>query len=241
MMKKGMRINRYLSLCGLDSRRKCEQYILGRQVSVNNTVVTDLNALIYIGDRVKFKGKLVQPQEYVYLLLNKPKNVITSLSDDKKRMHVGMLIPRQYAVKPIGRLDRNTTGVLLLTNDGELHYRLSHPKFQIPKIYRVVLNRCLTADNIQIIEQGVRLEEKKIARVKVIELKNSKDQTELILELREGINREIRRLFQVLGFKVSELERIRFAGISAAGLQYGQWRFLTAEEVNSLKAQCQLI
>jgi 23S rRNA pseudouridine2605 synthase len=105
----------------------------------------------------------------------------------------------------------------------------------------VVLNRCLTADNIRIIEQGVRLEEKKIARVKVVEIKNSGDKTELILELREGINREIRRLFQVLDFKVTELERIQFAGISAAGLEYGQWRFLTAEEVNSLKTQCQLV
>jgi 23S rRNA pseudouridine2605 synthase len=236
-----MRINRYLSLCGLGSRRKCEQYILGRQVSVNDTLVTDLNLLIDTDDQVKYKGKLVQPQEYVYLLLNKPKNVITSLSDDKKRMYVGRLIPRQYAVKPIGRLDRNTTGVLLLTNDGELHYRLSHPKFQIPKLYRVILNRCLTADNIRIIEQGVRLEEKKTARVQVIEIKNSKGRTELILELREGINREIRRLFQVLDFKVTELERIQFAGISAAGLEYGQWRFLTAEEVNSLKTQCQLV
>jgi len=241
MMKRGMRINRYLSLCGLGSRRKCEQYILGGQVSVNDTVVTDLNALIGSGDRVMFKGESVQPQEYVYLLLNKPKNVITSLSDEKSRKHVGRLIPRRYTVKPIGRLDRNTTGVLLLTNDGELHYRLSHPKFQIPKIYRVVLNRSLTADNLQIIEQGVRLEEKKVARVKVIEIKNSKDRTELILELREGINREIRRLFQVLDFKVTELERIRFAGISAEGLESGQWRFLTAQEVNSLKAQCQLV
>jgi 23S rRNA pseudouridine2605 synthase len=236
-----MRINRYLSLCGLGSRRKCEQYILGRQVSVNDTLVTDLNLLIDTDDQVKYKGKLVQPQEYVYLLLNKPKDVITSLSDEKNRRHVGMLVPRQYAVKPIGRLDRNTTGVLLLTNDGELHYRLSHPKFQIPKLYRVILDRYLTADVIKIIEQGVRLEEKKIARIKVIEIKNSKDQTELILELREGINREIRRLFQVLDIKVTELERIRFAGISAAGLKYGQWRFLTAEEVNSLKAQFQLV
>ena len=241
MMKRGMRINRYLALCGLGSRRKCEQYILGRQVSVNDTIVTSLNALICLGDRVKFKGQLVQPQEYIYLLLNKPKNVITSLSDNEKRMHVGRLIPRQYAVKPVGRLDRNTTGVLLLTNDGELHYRLSHPKFQIPKIYRVVLNHCLTADNIQIIEQGVRLEEKKLARVKVIEIKNFREQAELILELREGINREIRRLFQVLGIKVTELERIKFAGISAVGLEPGQWRFLTADEVNSLKTQCQLV
>ena len=241
MMKRSMRINRYLALCGLGSRRKCEQYILGRQVSVNDTIVTSLNALICLGDRVKFKGQLVQPQEYIYLLLNKPKNVITSLSDNEKRMHVGRLIPRQYAVKPVGRLDRNTTGVLLLTNDGELHYRLSHPKFQIPKIYRVVLNRCLTADNIQIIERGVRLEEKKMTRVKVIEIKNSIDQTELILELREGINREIRRLFQVLGIKVTELERIKFAGISAVGLEPGQWRFLTVDEVNSLKTQCQLV
>jgi len=236
-----MRINRYLALCGLGSRRKCEQYILERQVSVNDTIVTSLNALICLGDRIKFKGQLVQPQEYIYLLLNKPKNVITSLSDNEKRMHVGRLIPRQYAVKPVGRLDRNTTGVLLLTNDGELHYRLSHPKFQIPKIYRVVLNRCLTADNIQIIEQGVRLEEKKLARVKIIEIKNSREQAELILELREGINREIRRLFQVLGIKVTELERIKFAGISAVGLEPGQWRFLTVDEVNSLKTQCQLV
>lgn len=241
MMKRNMRINRYLALCGLGSRRKCEQYILERQVSVNDTIVTDLNVLICSGDRIKFKGKLVQPQEYIYLLLNKPKNVITSLSDNEKRMHVGRLIPRQYAVKPVGRLDRNTTGVLLLTNDGELHYRLSHPKFQIPKIYRVVLNRCLTADNIQIIEQGVRLEEKKLARVKIIEIKNSREQAELILELREGINREIRRLFQVLGIKVTELERIKFAGISAVGLESGQWRFLTVDEVNSLKTQCQLV
>lgn len=236
-----MRINRYLSLCGLGSRRKCEQYILEKQISVNNTVVTDLNTLTHAGDQVKFKGQLVQPQQYVYLLLNKPKNVVTSLADEQHRKHVGMLIPRQYAVKPVGRLDRNTTGVLLLTNDGELHYRLSHPKFQIPRIYRVVLNRGLTADAIRIIEQGVRLEERKIARARVIKINNDKDQAELILELREGINREIRRLFQALDLKVTELERIQFAGISAKDLKYGQWRHLIAKEVNSLKAQCQLV
>jgi 23S rRNA pseudouridine2605 synthase len=241
MMKRGMRINRYLALCGLGSRRKCEQYILERYVSVNDAIVTDFNSLIHDGDRVKLKGKLIRPQAYVYLLLNKPKDVITSLSDEKSRKHVGMLIPRQYAVKPVGRLDRNTTGVLLLTNDGELHYRLTHPKFQVPKIYRVTLNNRLTADTIRNIQQGVRLEEGKIARAKVIKVSNSKNQAELTLELREGINREIRRLFQVLGFKVTRLERIRFAGISAEGLKSGQWRFLTAEEVNLLKAHSQLV
>ena len=235
-----IRLNRYLSLCGVASRRKCEQLILDERVSVNGKIVTDLFVTVGDKDVVRLDDEKVSPQKYTYIVMNKPKNLMTTLNDEKNRDHVGMLIRRNIFVKPVGRLDRNTTGVLLLTNDGELQYRLTHPKYKIVRLYQVVLDKHLTIHVMQKINTGVQLSKKEIARAKVVEFKNVKTQALVLLELQEGMNREIRRLFQVLGYKVIKLDRLKYAEITATGLKRGQWRHLSGEEVQLLKQQCGL-
>jgi len=235
-----IRLNRYLSLCGVASRRKCEQLILDERVSVNGKIVTDL--FITVGDKdvVRLDDEKVSPQKDTYIVMNKPKGLMTTLNDEKNRDHVGMLIRRNIFVKPVGRLDRNTTGVLLLTNDGELQYRLTHPKYKVVRLYQVALDKHLTIDVMRKINTGVQLSKKEIARAKVVEFKNVKTQALVLLELQEGMNREIRRLFQVLGYKVIKLDRLKYAEITATGLKRGQWRHLSGEEVQLLKKQCGL-
>lgn len=235
-----IRLNRYLSLCGVASRRKCEQLILDERVSVNGKIVTDLFVTVGDKDVVRLDDEKVSPQKYTYIVMNKPKGLMTTLNDEKNRDHVGMLIRRNIFVKPVGRLDRNTTGVLLLTNDGELQYRLTHPKYKIVRLYQVVLDKHLTIDVMRKINTGVQLSKKEIARAKVVEFKNVKTQALVLLELQEGMNREIRRLFQVLGYKVIKLDRLKYAEITATGLKRGQWRHLSGEEVQLLKQQCGL-
>ncbi|MCD6441593.1 MAG: rRNA pseudouridine synthase [Candidatus Marinimicrobia bacterium] len=235
-----IRLNRYLSLCGVASRRKCEQLILDERVSVNGKIVTDLFVTVGDKDVVRLDDEKVSPQKYTYIVMNKPKDLMTTLNDEKNRDHVGMLIRRNIFVKPVGRLDRNTTGVLLLTNDGELQYRLTHPKYKIVRLYQVVLDKHLTIHVMQKINTGVQLSKKEIARAKVVEFKNVKTQALVLLELQEGMNREIRRLFQVLGYKVIKLDRLKYAEITATGLKRGQWRHLSGEEVQLLKQQCGL-
>lgn len=235
-----IRLNRYLSLCGVASRRKCEQLILDERVSVNGKIVTDLFVTVSDKDVVRLDDEKVSPQKYTYIVMNKPKGLMTTLNDEKNRDHVGMLIRRNIFVKPVGRLDRNTTGVLLLTNDGELQYRLTHPKYKIVRLYQVVLDKHLTIDVMRKINTGVQLSKKEIARAKVVEFKNVKTQALVLLELQEGMNREIRRLFQVLGYKVIKLDRLKYAEITATGLKRGQWRHLSGEEVQLLKQQCGL-
>lgn len=235
-----IRLNRYLSLCGVASRRKCEQLILDERVSVNGKIVTDLFVTVSDKDVVRLDDEKVSPQKYTYIVMNKPRGLMTTLNDEKNRDHVGMLIRRNIFVKPVGRLDRNTTGVLLLTNDGELQYRLTHPKYKIVRLYQVVLDKHLTIDVMRKINTGVQLSKKEIARAKVVEFKNVKTQALVLLELQEGMNREIRRLFQVLGYKVIKLDRLKYAEITATGLKRGQWRHLSGEEVQLLKQQCGL-
>lgn len=235
-----IRLNRYLSLCGVASRRKCEQLILDERVSVNGKIVTDLFVTVGDKDVVRLDDEKVSPQKYTYIVMNKPKGLMTTLNDEKNREHVGMLIRRNIFVKPVGRLDKNTTGVLLLTNDGELQYRLTHPKYKIVRLYQVALDKHLTIDVMRKINTGVQLSKKEIARAKVIEFKNVKTRALVLLELQEGMNREIRRLFQVLGYKVINLDRLKYAEITATGLKRGQWRYLSGEEIKLLKKQCGL-
>ena len=209
-------------------------------MSVNGKIVTDLFVTVGDKDVVRLDDEKVSPQKYTYIVMNKPKDLMTTLNDEKNRDHVGMLIRRNIFVKPVGRLDRNTTGVLLLTNDGELQYRLTHPKYKIVRLYQVVLDKHLTIHVMQKINTGVQLSKKEIARAKVVEFKNVKTQALVLLELQEGMNREIRRLFQVLGYKVIKLDRLKYAEITATGLKRGQWRHLSGEEVQLLKQQCGL-
>jgi len=244
VMKKnttGIRLNRYLSLCGIASRRKCEEMIEEDRVAVNGGIVTDFSTFVQDTDVVTLDGGKISPQRSNYLLLNKPKGVITTLSDEQWRKHVGMLLPKNVFVKPIGRLDKNTTGVLLFTNDGELHYRLTHPKYQIPRVYQVELDKMYSEKLSSTIASGVQLNYRETARGHVLHVRHMKKNSVVTLELREGLNREIHRMFKVLGYKVMDLDRISYAGIFTGAIKPGQWRHLNAIEVRKLKELCGII
>ncbi|MBC8490975.1 MAG: rRNA pseudouridine synthase [Candidatus Marinimicrobia bacterium] len=240
MKKKGIRLNRFLSLCGIASRRKCEECILDERIAVNGVVAAGLFTIVYENDIVSLDGSKITPQRFTYLVMNKPKGVVTTLQDEKNRKHVGMLLPRNLFVKPVGRLDKNTTGVLLFTNDGDLQYRLSHPKYKISRLYQVVLDRIIQENISDKIQKGVLLNHQEVARGNVISIENLKYQSVVRLELKEGLNREIHRLFRVLGYKVIELDRVKYADISAGGLIRGHWRYLHEKEVRVLKKKCGL-
>lgn len=237
----GTRLNRYLSQCGIGSRRKCEEMIEDERIAVNGSLVTDFATYIQENDIVTLDGGKISPQRSTYLVLNKPKGVITTLNDDQRRKHVGMLLPKNVLLKPVGRLDKNTTGVLLFTNDGELHYRLTHPKYRVPRIYHLKLDRIYNESLNRIIADGVRLNYNETAKGKVLEVRHSKKNSELIIELKEGLNREIHRMFRALEYKVLELERISYAGISTGPVKRGQWRYLSLSEIRGLKKICGII
>ena len=237
----GIRLNRYLSLCGIASRRKCEEMITEDRVAVNGKTITDFSTFVQDNDVVTLDGGRISPQKSNFLLLNKPKGVITTLSDEQWRKHVGMLLPKNVFVKPIGRLDKNTTGVLLFTNDGELHYRLTHPKYQIPRVYQVELDKMYSEKLTPIVAAGVRLNYRETASARVQHVRHMKKHSIVTLELREGLNREIHRMFKVLGYKVMDLDRISYGGIFGGPVKQGQWRHLSTEEIRKLKELCGII
>jgi len=208
------------------------------RVAVNGRIVTDFSTSVQESDVVTLDGGKISPQRSNYLLLNKPKGVITTLSDEQWRKHVGMLLPKNVFVKPIGRLDKNTTGVLLFTNDGELHYRLTHPKYQIPRVYQVELDKMYSEKLNTIVAAGVRLNYRETASAKVLHVRHMKKHSVVTLELREGLNREIHRMFKVLGYKVMDLDRISYGGIFTGPVKLGQWRHLSTEEIQKLKELC---
>lgn len=235
---KGIRLNRYISLCGIGSRRRCEQFILDGRVTVNQSTVTELFTVVKKGDEVHLDGEIIKPKKPVYILMNKPAGTLTTLHDPRGRKHVGQLLKRVPFVKPIGRLDMNTTGVLLFTNDGELLYRLTHPKYQIVRTYVVTIEEKVSFNVRGIIEKGVELGDGKIAHIKVLKILHRKTQSILLLELTEGMYREIRRVFKILGYKVKVLDRISYAGISYGVLKRGKWRYLSSSEMIKLKEIC---
>ncbi len=235
-----IRLNKFLSLCGLGSRRHCEKFIIDGRVKINNNIVTELATYVDSNDNISVNGKIIKPKNYIYILLNKPKSVITTLDDPRGRKHIGDLFPNIPFIKPVGRLDRNTTGVLLLTNDGDLHYRLTHPKYRISKIYSVTLDRKMSLKLVKKISDGVELDDGKIARGKILEINNKQFKSKIIIELKEGLNREIHRMFLALGYNVSKLDRIEYCGITYSGLKRNSWRNLSSEEVALLKDKCGL-
>ena len=237
----GTRLNRYLSLCGIASRRKCEEMIAEERIAINGITMSDFSIYVQESDVVTLDGGKISPQRNNYLLLNKPKGVITTLSDEQRRKHVGMFLPKNVLVKPVGRLDKNTTGVLLFTNDGELHYRLTHPKYQIPRTYQVELDKLYNEKLSNIIARGVQLNHRETAHGKVLNVRHVKKRSVVTLELKEGLNREIHRMFKVLGYKVTDLDRVSYAGIFAGVIKRGQWRYLNAAEVRKLKELCGVI
>jgi 23S rRNA pseudouridine2605 synthase len=232
-----IRINKYLSLCGVTSRRGAEGLIKERLVSVNDITVEKVGVIIDEDhDVVKVEGVEVRPvREKVYVVLNKPPNVMTTLSDPFKRKTVlNYLKKLPHRVYPVGRLDYDTEGVLLLTNDGDLAFRLAHPRHQVPKIYEAVVEGQFSKENGQEIQKGIKLEDGATGKARVDVLGFVKGMTRVRLTLTEGRKREVKQLCKAVGHPVHKLRRVEFAGITVRNLKPGEWRYLSSSEVSRL-------
>ena len=231
-----MRLNRFIANAGVCSRREADKYITAGLVTVNGTIVTELGVKVKMNDDVRFDGKKLNAEKKVYLLLNKPKDFVTTTDDPHAERTVMDLVrdacPER--IYPVGRLDKNTTWVLLLTNDGELSDRLTHPSHNVKKIYQVSLNKPLTKNDLLQIAEGINLEDGPVAAdaISYIDITNK---TEIGLEIHSGRNRVVRRIFEHLGYKVKKLDRVYFAGLTKKNLSRGRWRFLSHKEVQFLK------
>jgi 23S rRNA pseudouridine2605 synthase len=230
-----MRLNRFLALCGLGSRRKCESLIQAGRVAIDGNIVESLG--ISVNEQtsvVTVDGKRVfPPQKFVYILLNKPKGYVTTANDELGRKTVLDLLPDKVRLFPVGRLDKDTMGVLLLTNDGEFAFQLIHPKFKVDKIYQVSLNKPIHNADVLKLQSGILLEEGVTSPCQVKIVQPDRKKIEIILH--EGRKRQIRRMLQSLGYKVADLIRIQFGTIALKNLKPGQWRYLTDQEVANLK------
>ncbi len=234
--QESIRLNKFLALAGIGSRRSNDELILSGDVKVNGKVVQELGVKVNPHrDRVSVRGNQVfVEQKLLYLILNKPKDTITTVKDERGRVTIMDLVKVRERVYPVGRLDRNTTGVLLLTNDGDLAKALTHPKFEVERIYHVRLERGILDADVKRLRQGVRLEDG-VARAHYVETLKKTKRKELFLSLLEGRNREVRRMFEALGYDVKKLDRISFAGITTVGVPRGKWRKLQYKEVEHLK------
>ncbi|MCH7402340.1 pseudouridine synthase [Belliella kenyensis] len=230
-----IRLNKYISNAGICSRREADNLIQNGEIRVNGEIVTELGYKVAIGDSVTYKSKRINPEKPVYVLLNKPKDFITTTDDPMERKTVMQLVSNacKERIFPVGRLDRNTTGLLLFTNDGDLAAKLSHPSNQIKKIYQVTLDKPLTKGDEEVIMEGFDLED---GPVKVNDMQVlSKDRTILGLEIHIGRNRIVRRIFAHFGYEVIALDRVMYAGLDKKDLTRGHYRFLTEKEVINLK------
>ena len=231
-----IRLNKFLANAGICSRREADEYIQAGVVTVNGEVVTELGTKIKRGDEVKFHEQPVSIERKVYVLLNKPKDCVTTTDDPQARKTVMDIVKGACPerIYPVGRLDRNTTGVLLLTNDGELASKLTHPKFAKKKIYRVRLDKDLTQEDMNKIASGIELEDGEIHADEIAYADEAK-KNDIGIEIHSGKNRIVRRIFEHLGYKVTKLDRVFFAGLTKKGVKRGDWRFLTQQEVNFLR------
>ncbi len=231
-----IRLNKFLANAGVCSRREADTFIQAGVVSVNGTVVTELGTKIMRTDEVKFHDEVVKIEKKVYVLLNKPKDYVTTSDDPQHRKTVMDLVKGACPerIYPVGRLDRNTTGVLLLTNDGDLASKLTHPKFLKKKIYHVFLDHNITAHDLQQIRDGITLEDGEI-KADAVEYADQTDKKQVGIEIHSGKNRIVRRIFESLGYKVTKLDRVQFAGLTKKNVRRGDWRYLTEEEVDRLR------
>ena len=230
-----IRLNKYLSNAGVCSRREADDFIKAGVVTVNGNVVTELGTKVLRTDEVKFHDQPVTMEKKVYVLLNKPKDFVTTSDDPQQRKTVMDLVKNacRERIYPVGRLDRNTTGVLLLTNDGDLASKLTHPKFLKKKIYHVFLDKNCTAADMKQIAEGITLEDGDI-KADAISYASDTDRKQVGIEIHSGKNRIVRRIFESLGYKVLKLDRVMFAGLTKKGIKRGDWRFLTEQEVAML-------
>ena len=231
-----IRLNKFLANAGVCSRREADEFITAGVVSVNGEVVTELGTKIKRGDEVKFHDQTVSIERKIYVLLNKPKDTVTTSDDPQARRTVMDLVKGacDERIYPVGRLDRNTTGVLLLTNDGDLASKLTHPKYLKKKIYHVHLDKNLTKADMDQIAAGIQLEDGEI-HADAISYTDDFKKDQVGIEIHSGKNRIVRRIFESLGYKVVKLDRVFFAGLTKKGLRRGDWRYLSEAEVNYLR------
>lgn len=230
-----VRLNKFIANSGISSRREADELIKMGLISVNGQVITELGYKVNRGDEVRYEDKVLRAERPVYILMNKPKGFLTTTDDPQERKTVMHIIGSavKERIYPVGRLDRNTTGLLLLTNDGDLADKLMHPSFNVKKVYKVELDRALTKADFQTIIEGVKLEE---GRAVVDDLAIvSEDGKTVGIELHIGWNRVVRRIFESLGYEVIKLDRTVYAGLDKKELGRGQWRFLSKEEIIHLK------
>ncbi len=231
-----IRLNKYLANAGICSRREADEYIQAGVVKVNGEVITELGTKITRSDEVMFHNQPVQLESKVYVLLNKPKGFVTTTDDPENRKTVMELVKSAASerIYPVGRLDRATTGVLLLTNDGDLASKLTHPKYEKRKIYQVWLDKPVAMEHMQAIADGIELDDGEI-HADAISYVTEEDLTQVGIELHSGKNRVVRRIFEKLGYRVLKLDRVYFAGLTKKKLSRGKWRYLTEQEVNMLR------
>ena len=231
-----IRLNKFLANAGLCSRREADEFITAGVVSVNGVVVTELGTKVKRSDEVKFHDQPVKIERKVYVLLNKPKDCVTTSDDPQERKTVLDLVKDACTerIYPVGRLDRNTTGVLLLTNDGDLASKLTHPKYLKKKIYHVFLDKNVTKADLDQIASGITLDDGEI-HADAISYASDTDKSQVGIEIHSGKNRIVRRIFESLGYRVIKLDRVYFAGLTKKGLRRGDWRYLTEREVNMLR------
>ena len=231
-----IRLNKYLANAGVCSRREADEFITAGVVSVNGEIVTELGTKIKRTDEVKFHDEPVSVERKVYVLLNKPKDCVTTSDDPQERKTVMHCVKDacKERIYPVGRLDRNTTGVLLLTNDGDMASKLTHPKYLKKKIYHVYCDKNVTKADLDQIAAGITLDDGEI-HADAISYASETDKKQVGIEIHSGKNRIVRRIFESLGYKVVKLDRVYFAGLTKKGLKRGDWRFLTEMEVNMLR------
>ncbi|WP_139958523.1 pseudouridine synthase [Flavicella sediminum] len=233
----GIRLNKYISNSGICSRREADVLIGAGSAMVNGKVITEMGHRVKLTDEVRFDGTLINPETKRYVLLNKPKNYITTMDDERGRKTVMELVhmAAKERIYPVGRLDRNTTGLLLFTNDGDLAKKLTHPKHNVRKLYHASLDRKLSISDLQKLSSGDFQVEGKKVFIDDVAYVEGESKTEIGIEIHSGRNRIVRKIFESLGYKVVKLDRVIFAGMTKKNIQRGHWRHLTELEINTLK------
>jgi 23S rRNA pseudouridine2605 synthase len=231
-----IRLNKFIANSGVCSRRDADEHIKNGLITVNGKTVTDLGTKVSYNDQVSYKGKRLSAEKKVYIVMNKPKDYVTTVEDPHAEKTVLDLLGDDFPerVYPVGRLDKATTGVLLLTNDGELTGKLTHPRYKRRKIYHVFLDKAVTKNDLFRFTEGIELDGENIV-ADAVSYADSEDKSQIGIELHSGQNRVIRRMFESLGYRVKKLDRVYFAGLTKKNVPRGKWRFLNDKEINMLK------
>lgn len=231
-----IRLNRFIAHSGVCSRREADELIRSGMITVNGKRVTDLGTKVSAGDDIRYKNRRLSAEKKVYILLNKPRGYVTTVEDPHADQTVIDLIGDACTerVYPVGRLDKETTGVLLLTNDGDLTGKLTHPKYKRKKIYHVFLDKPVTRNDLTLLTEGVEIDDE-LVTADAVSYADPEDRTQIGIEIHSGQNRVVRRMFEKLGYRVKKLDRVYFAGLTKKNLQRGKWRFLSDKEISMLK------